>query len=79
MSCYRVTALGARLIGGTIMSELTSVYEVSRSQEMDEDWVAGAVDHESEGEIYIALFSGPGAEGRAREYADWKNGRSKTA
>ena len=27
-----------------------------------------------DGEIYVAIFSGPEARERATEYADWKNG-----
>ena len=28
--------------------------------------------------MYRAIFSGSGAEGRAREYADWKNSQEKS-
>lgn len=47
-------------------------YEVYESEESPGDWIAAAVDDSSEGEIYLALFSGPAAEERAREYALWK-------
>ena len=32
-------------------------------------WLVEAIDHGSEGEIYRAIFSGPKAEERARDYA----------
>lgn len=32
-----------------------------------------AVNEASDGQVYVTLFSGPEAEQRAREYADWKN------
>lgn len=37
------------------------------------EWVTEAIDYASEGEIYCALFSGPRAEERAKQYAAWKN------
>jgi hypothetical protein len=37
------------------------------------DWRVEAVDFENEGNIYIAIFSGPDAQARAEEYAQWKN------
>lgn len=39
----------------------------------DSEWIVEAIDHASEGEIYAASLEGHNAEGRAREYADWKN------
>ena len=48
-------------------------YEVYESADSPGDWVVAAVDGSSEGEVYIALFSGPAAEERAREYALWKS------
>ena len=46
------------------------IYEVNQ---VDGEWIAGAVDHDGDGEIYIATFDGPKAESLAREYAEWKN------
>lgn len=37
-----------------------------------DEWAAEANDLDS-GDSYRVLFIGPNAEGRAREYADWKN------
>lgn len=33
------------------------------------EWLVEAIDHGSEGEIYRAIFAGPMAEQRARDYA----------
>jgi hypothetical protein len=34
-------------------------------------WTVEAIDTGSEGEIYQAIFAGPNAEQRARDYAVW--------
>jgi hypothetical protein len=49
-------------------------YEAIPDRLAPSDWRVEAIDHESEGERYVAIFAGPEAEGRAREYAAWKNG-----
>ncbi len=49
------------------------VYECVQSKAEEDEWIVEAIDYGSEGEIYAATFSGPGAEARAREYAAWKN------
>ena len=38
----------------------------------DRGWVVEAIDFDNDGEVYRALFTGPAAEQRAREYAEWK-------
>ena len=38
-------------------------------------WRIEIFDLDSEGECFIALFTGPSAKERAREYADWKRQR----
>jgi hypothetical protein len=50
-------------------------YDVARSEEAPFDWVASAVNDEGDGEIYVAVFSGPRAKERAAEYAEWMNSR----
>jgi hypothetical protein len=50
-------------------------WECAPSRWTRDEWVVEAIDHESEGEIYAALFSGPGAQARAEEYATWKTWR----
>ena len=42
-------------------------------------WLVEAIDHDSEGEIYAAAFSGPGAEERAREYRAFKQAQVASA
>jgi hypothetical protein len=56
------------------------IYEAFRSKVAgygapvgDDEWRVEAIDHEGEGECYVATFSGPLAKQRAEEYADWKN------
>ena len=53
-------------------------YEVQRSEDCKFDFVAFAVNDgdlkaRDVGEIYVTVFSGPLAEERANEYANWKN------
>jgi hypothetical protein len=36
------------------------------------DWRVEGRDHENQGQVYVAIFSGPKARERAEEYADWK-------
>jgi hypothetical protein len=36
------------------------------------DWRVEGRDNENEGQVYVAIFSGPEARERAQEYADWK-------
>ena len=37
------------------------------------DWRVEANDYENEGAVYVAIFSGPDAKERAKEYAGIKN------
>ena len=48
-------------------------FEVLEDRKTPGDWIVGAVDYDSEVEGYTAVFTGPNAEQRAREYARWKN------
>jgi hypothetical protein len=52
---------------------LSLEFEVKESGDRAGTWIVGAVDYPSEGEIYVAVFTGFAAEKRAREYAAWKN------
>jgi hypothetical protein len=36
-------------------------------------WRVEAIDRNRTEQLYLAIFRGPAAEARAREYADWKN------
>ncbi|HSC41315.1 MAG TPA: hypothetical protein VLH17_03465 [Candidatus Binatia bacterium] len=49
------------------------MYEVRESEDKKGEFLALAIDNESRGEEYIALFSGPKARERAEEYVAWKN------
>jgi hypothetical protein len=46
-------------------------YEVVESKQYPGHWHVEAID--GDGRIFVAIFSGPNAVGRAREYAGWKN------
>ena len=48
-------------------------WEVGESATHPGYWSAEAVDHGSEGEIYVVLFLGPRSREQAEEYAAWKN------
>lgn len=49
-------------------------WEVVQCLECPDAWIVEAIDHDSEGEVYAAEFSGHGAHERALEYSAWKNG-----
>lgn len=46
-------------------------YEVAEDRDYAGTWRVEAIDR-NDGDIYVAIFSGPEAEKRAREYAEWK-------
>lgn len=46
-------------------------YEVVESRQYPGHWHAEAIDQD--GAVFVVVFSGPHAEQRAREYANWKN------
>jgi hypothetical protein len=49
-------------------------YKLIKDENNPTDWRAEAIDDAGEGECYVVTFTGPRAEERAREYAQWKNG-----
>ncbi len=51
-------------------------YEVVESKNYPDEWRVEAID--SEGRVFVAIFSGPAAKERATEYAAWKNGVPET-
>jgi hypothetical protein len=51
-------------------------YEVVESKHYQDEWRVEAID--SEGRVFVAIFSGPAARERAHEYAAWKNGVRET-
>jgi hypothetical protein len=53
---------------------MSPTYEVFQESDSPERWAAEAIDFDQGGVVYTAVFSGPNAESRAREYAEWANG-----
>ena len=49
-------------------------YEVKESSFSPGEWVVEAINYSGDGEVYMAVFSGPAARKRAKEYAQWKSG-----
>ena len=58
-------------------AETTTTYEAVPAKGAVNEWLVEATDEASEGEVYTARFSGPGAEQRATEYAQWMNARQR--
>ncbi len=48
-------------------------FEAMADQKNSGEWRVEAIDFNNEGQVYVAIFSGPNAEKRAEEYAIWKN------
>jgi hypothetical protein len=48
-------------------------YEVMRSRGIVDEWRVEAIDYEQDGQVFVTIFSGPDAERRAKEYAEWRN------
>jgi hypothetical protein len=46
-------------------------YEVVKDNSALDTWRVEAIDFDSEGEVYVAIFSGPDAAERANQYAEW--------
>lgn len=51
-------------------------YEVKQSR-FEREWVVEAFNEDGDGDIYVAMFSGPEARVRAIEYARWKNNQDR--
>jgi hypothetical protein len=49
-------------------------YEVAQDTAFPCEWRVEAIDLDGDGDCFVALFSGPEAEARAKEYASWKEG-----
>jgi hypothetical protein len=60
--------------GETINMQIT----VFADKEFPNDWHVEAIDTKS-GDIFQAVFAGPDAEDRAREYADWQRSKQLVA
>lgn len=55
------------------------MFECVKSKVCADEWIVEAIDHDNEGVIYAATFSGPGAGARAAEYTAWKNSGGSVA
>jgi hypothetical protein len=51
------------------------VYQAAACRDAPGEWVVRGVNYTEDRELYIARFAGSGAQGRAEEYASWKNGQ----
>ena len=53
-------------------------YEVIRSKDSmdDDEYRVEAIDYDGEGQVYVAIFTGPAAKQRAEEYAGLENATS---
>jgi hypothetical protein len=48
------------------------LYEVTESKGTKGEWHVEAINYDVDGEIYVTIFSGPKAQERAKDYAQWK-------
>ena len=48
-------------------------YEVVQSVGTLDEWRVEGIDYDRDGQVYVAIFSGPEAKERAEEYARFKN------
>jgi hypothetical protein len=48
-------------------------YEVVKGRRCPDTWIAEAINHDGDGEIYTAVFVGQKSKQLADEYAAWKN------
>lgn len=55
------------------------LHEVAKDQTMSDTWRVEAINEQGDGEVFVTIFSGPDAQARAREYAEWKNGSRELA
>jgi hypothetical protein len=45
------------------------IYEIVESKEAKGEWLVEAINYDGDGETYVTTFSGPNAEGDAKQYA----------
>lgn len=55
------------------IEEKSITHEIAQDTVASSDWRVEAIDSKS-GDVFVAIFCGPLAEERAREYAKFKNG-----
>jgi hypothetical protein len=56
--------------------EVPMKWTVAADREFPNDWRVEAIEEDS-GDIFVAVFSGPDAEERAREYSVWQQLKSR--
>ena len=56
------------------MIQTRTEYDVLEDRKFPGDWRVEAIG--SDGEVYVAIFSGSDARTRATDYAAWKNSRN---
>jgi hypothetical protein len=56
--------------------EIKMHQEVFADKEFPNDWRVETIDRDS-GDIFVAVFSGPDSEPRAREYAEWQESKQR--
>lgn len=54
------------------------IYEVTPDEKFPNEWRCEAIDQKT-GDIYVAVFAGPDAEERARDYASWQQSLARAA
>lgn len=50
------------------------LYQAAACRDAPGEWLVRGVNYAENQEVYVARFAGPDAQGRAEEYAAWKNG-----
>lgn len=60
------------------MEKMNLEAEVVRRVDDQNSWGVEAIDYPQDGSVYMAIFSGPDAEQRAREYAHFKFTKTKS-
>lgn len=53
------------------------VYEALPCRIYSGEWLVEGIDHDADGSVRMARFSGPEAESRARNYAEWMNSSTR--
>lgn len=57
----------------TTTAKTATRYEVAQSVNAIEEWRVEGIDYDRDGQVYVAIFSGPQARERAEEYVNFKN------
>ena len=56
------------------MDATAMTYEVVEDKHHPDDWRVEATDYDHDGQVRVAIFSGPKAKERAEEYTKFKGG-----